>query len=370
MNIQEKFENLSLSISKYFFRANQKSRIELYTYLISGLKSGLSLNIKKVIENRIRRHDRIHSKKNIIKRILTKPGGSEMPFLKDSMRKIEEGANNADLFSEGWVTPNEEMLISSNSSGNMADSLILAVDLLKESSRIKKSVMGQLIQPIFLFIVLIGLMFGFSFHFIPILEDLSNPEEWDGGQKLLYSLSMFIQDNALMIPVILAAIVFSVLGTLGIWYGKVRENFDSFPPWSMYREFNAALFLISLATMMKNGTTFINSLNQMSKTASPYVQDQIIKMVETAKRSEKDNSSALNTHLMGDVGDDIEDLSRYGSFEKVLNEEGKRSIEYIIQKISKQAKIFKSLALVAVVFYIVWAFGTFISIVQDIGNTL
>ena len=366
----DKFKDIGSSVKKYFFRSALKKRIDLYKYFVSGLKSDLSINIKKVIESRIRKHERVHKKKFILVRFMTSPGGSEMPFLKEALRKVDEGYDNSEIFSDGWVTPNEEMLITSNSSGQMSDSLELAINLLEETSRIKKSIIGKLIYPAILFIILFLIMFGFSFYFIPILTDFSDPSEWQGSQALLYSLSTFIQNNAITIPMTLFVFVSVVLGTMGVWNGRVREYFDGFPPWSIYREFNAALFLISLSTMLKNGTTFINSLSNMFKTSSPYVRYQIGKMIEIAKKSEKDNSTALNTHLLGEVGDDIEDLARYGSFDKVLHEEGEKSINYIIEKIGKQADIFKYLALIFVMSYVIWAFGTFMSIVQSIGESM
>lgn len=368
--IKYKFSGLGDAMAKRAFRSNTKGRVDLYKYLINGLRSNLSLNIKKVIDARIRRHERVHSKKGVIARLMKKPGGSEMPFLMECLRKINEGRSNVDIFMDGWVTPNEEMLIKSNESGQLADSLDLAIDLLTKTNNIKKSVKSQLAQPIGLFAALMGIMYGFAWYFVPILLEISDVNSWTSGQKLLYNISMFLQEKPLVLPLCVFGTGFVIVSTFGIWTGRVREWFDSYIPWSMYRDFNAALFLISLSTMMRNGTTFVNSLIEMKTASAPYVRKQIDDMLDVAKLANEDNSTALNVHMMGEVGDDIEDLSRYGDFEQVLREEGDKSIQSIIDGISKKAGIFKQIALIAVMFYIMWAFSTFMSIVQGVANSV
>jgi len=369
-SIKAKFSNFGKNSAKRSFRGNTKNRVDLYKYLINGLRSSLAMNIKTVLVARIRRHERVHSKKGVIARLIKKPGGSEMPFLKESLRKINEGQSNIDIFMDGWVTSNEEMLIRSNEDGQLADSLDLAIDLLTKTNHIKKSVKSQLAYPIGLFAALMGIMYGFAWYFVPILLEISDVEDWTSSQVLLYDISMFLQNNPLALPVGVFGTFSVIVATFGIWTGKIREKFDSYIPWSMYRDFNAALFLISLSTMMRNGTTFVNSLLEMRSASSKYVKKQIDDMLDVARKANEDNSTALNVHMMGEVGDDIEDLSRYGDFEKVLNEEGDKSIEMIIEGITKKAGIFKQVALILVMVYIMWAFSTFMSIVQGVANSV
>lgn len=369
-NLKESFSNIGKNITKWSFRKNEKARIGLYKYFIKGLESNLSLNIKSVIEQRVLKHNRTNARKNFISRRFFAAGKAEMPFLLASLEKVNRGESNLSIFEDGWITKNEEMLIKSNEAGNIADSLKLAIDLLHKTTGIKKTVKSKLLYPFILVIVLLGMMYGFAYKFIPILVELSDVNKWTSTQYALYSLSMFLKNNSITLPLSIFSFFIFISYTLPNWKGKIRHKFDSILPFSMFREFNAALFLISLSTMMKNGSSFIISLDNMRKNSNPYMKEQIESMLSVAKKADKDNSAALNTHLLGEIGDDLEDLSRYGDFEQVLFEEGTEATEVIIEKIVKKTDTVKWIIIICVVLYVMWAFSTFMAIIQEIGKNV
>lgn len=375
------FQNIIEKINKFWikfkegkekrsFRKNVNNRIKLYHYLIKGLESNLNLNIKSVLDARVAKHERVNRKKNVISRLLSKSGSAEMPFLLASLDKINKGESNTSIFEGGWITPNEEMLIKSNEDGSLSESLKLAIDLLTETNTIIKTVRMKLVYPFILLLVLFGMMYGFAYKFIPILTEMSDVNTWSTAQYALYALSTFLKENALILPVAVFGFISFISYTLPNWHGNIRHKFDYVIPYSMYKEFSASLFLISLSTMMKNNTTFINALENIKTNSKSYIKEQINTMLETAKKADKDNSSALNVHLLGEVGDDLEDLSRYGDFEQVLYEEGNDAIKTMIEKISKKTDIFKYLILAFVAGYVLWAFSSFMGIVQSVTENI
>ena len=138
----------------------------------------------------------------------------------------------------------------------------------------------------------------------------------------------------------------------------------------MYKDFNAALFLISLSTLIKNGTSFVKSLEGLKKTASPYVKYEIQEMIDMAYQAEVSNTTAINVHMLGEVGDDIEAMGQYGSFEQILKDEGDAAIEKITEDILAKAKVFRYVILLSLVGYILWALTSFIGIVSSVSTSM
>tara|TARA_B100000700_G_C15063722_1_gene868065 strand:+ start:16229 stop:17356 length:1128 start_codon:yes stop_codon:yes gene_type:complete len=368
--IKEFFSDLSKKMTRSSFRGDVKNRLKLYNYFASGLESDLNINIYSIIDNKISRNKKKHDKKFIVKRYISKPGGKEQPFLKYGLDIIDNGGSSIDIFGDGWITPNEEMLIKSSKENELPRALRLTSELIQRISNIKKEVKSQITYPIILLVVMFVMMYAFSFFFIPILTEVLPVEEWESSQQNLYYVSMFLQNNAITIPIVLLTIIGLIIYTLPNFSGEYRRKIDAFIPWSIYKDFNAALFLISLSTLIKNGTSFIKSLEGLKKTASPYVKYEIQEMIDMAYQAEVSNSTAINVHMLGEVGDDIEAMGEYGSFDQILRDEGDAAIEKITEDILGKAKVFRYVILLSLVGYILWALTSFIAVVSSVSTSI
>lgn len=364
-----KISNYLLSISekldRFIFRFFTSTRLELFKVIISQLKGGRSL--KKTIEKRIEKHHKRHAKKSVFKRLISKAGGSEMNFLIHVNNKLMEGESFSSAIKGGWVSENEAMLIESGGEGKLTSSLQMAHDLLTSLGTMKKTLRQKLTYPIVLFIVLFIMIFAFSFYMLPILTSLSDPEFWEGSALFLYNFCIFFRDNALFVVLSIVSIILLIVNTLSVWTGRVRESFDSVFPWSIYKEFESGVFLISLSTLMKSGMQLLNALSVLEKQSPRYSSQYISVMVNRVKSSES-GATAINTHLLGELGDEIEDLTEMGNFQNTLFEFGENSVEIIINGISNKADKIKIFMMLLVFSFAAWGYGTFIAISQSITN--
>jgi type II secretory pathway component PulF len=353
-------------IDKFFFRAGDTARVDLYDVIIASLDFGV--NIKMIVGRRIEKHHKRHAKLGFIKRIMSKPGGAEMPFLEHANQTLLKGGNFTGSV-KGWMTDNEQMLIESGGDGELRKSLDMAKDLLTDIKKVKASLKSSLMYPIILFIVLNVMIAGFAYKMLPILVSLSPPEKWEGSAQTLYGFMVFFKSNATIIYAVIFGLSFLIMNTLSIWTGKIRKVFDSFIPWSIYKEFNAGIFLISLSTLMKSGMTLITSLESLSKQSPRYVKLEVNLMIKNARAAES-NSGAINTGFLGDIGDEIEDMSEFGGFEQVLQEVGAKSVDQIIENIAAKGNKVKAIMMLLVFGFVGWGYGTFITISQSITDNV
>lgn len=354
----------SSKLDQFMFKSSDSTRSSLYDILIQNLDFGI--NIKKIIGRRIDKHITRHEKKGFIKKRISSPGGGEMPFLNHANEVLLKGGSFTDTV-KGWMTDNEQMLIESGGDGELRKSLIMAKELLSDIGKVKASLRSSLTYPIVLFIVLNVMIAAFAYSMLPILVSLSDPETWEGSSRMLYDFLIFFKANIVYLYLFLTILVVVILKTLNVWTGKIRSKFDSFMPWSVYKELNSGIFLISLSTLMKSGMTLITALESLRKQAPPYVRKEIELMIKRAQAAES-NASSINTGFLGEIGEEIEDLAEFGSFEETVQEIGEKAVESISTSITSKGAKVKSIMLLFVFGFVGWGYGTFIAISQSITD--
>lgn len=368
-NIEDFFENFTKKINDFFanatknsFRKDIKTRISLYKVLVSSMayKNTIKQSITKRREKLVKRHD----KKNIIIKKFTRAGSKEMPFLDNINEKLLEGEDFATA-TKGWVTDNEQMIMDSGSSGELSKSLIMAQDLLESLNIMKNTVISAMIYPVILFIVLFAMIFGFSYSIIPILVDLLPVENWEGSQLVFYNFCMFFQYNSQYIIMTLFLSFIIIVKTMSKWTGKARKYADYMIPWSIYKEFNSGIFLISFSTLIESGNTPLQALQKLRVQSPKYVKKEIDIMLANINQA-MNPATAINTGFLGEVGDDIEDIAENGDFEKILKSYGEDAIEKIIASIKKKTGNLKNLLMISVVGFLIWGYSAFIMISQNV----
>jgi hypothetical protein len=358
----EKIKDFFKNSKKRAFQNNSKSRVALYKVLISSL--AYKNTIKQAITKRKEKLIKRHNKKNVVKRRLSKPGAKEMPFLEHANEQLLQGENLSGA-TQGWVSPNEQMLIESGSTSDLAGSLKMALTLLEKLELMKKTVKASMAYPILLLVILFIMIFAFSFNIIPILESISDPDTWEGTQRGLYDFCMFFQYNFQYIIGTMFIISMVIMKTLPIWCGKGRYIADYLFPWSIYKELNAGIFLISLSTLIESGNTPLQALQKLKANSTKYVEYELDKMIMLTNQA-INPATAINTGFLGEIGDDIEDIAENGDFEMILKTYGEEAIEQIIESMVKKADNIKLILMVSVVSFLVWGYMTFISISQSV----
>lgn len=93
-----------------------------------------------------------------------------------------------------------------------------------------------------------------------------------------YRNEAFFQITALVLVV---GIILLFAYALPNWKGPMRTKADKVFPFSIYRQYNSAQFLISLASMNKGGISEKNALQDIANHSSPWLKIRIEKMLKT-----------------------------------------------------------------------------------------
>lgn len=345
-------------------------KLNYIRYLKAKRKFKNSPQIRVVLYDKIQALTGSMSLNEIVNKLLERQ--SKTPYSPTSvfLKHLSEGLESGSTFSEslrGWAEPSEIMVIGSGEeSGKLDQALLRTIKLMEQLIEMKKRIISNMIYPIILFVALFGVIYGFANYMIPILIQFGDPQDWDTSPKMLYYFSTWISDNILLILGSCFVLSLIIKKTLGNWTKGGREIADKFPPYSIYKEIQSGMFLIALSTLMQSGFRFSQSLTKLESNATPYLADKIREVINNIEKG-MDNGKALNTKFIGSIGNDIEDYASGGSGIDVAMEKlGDRSIQEKLDKITQASGAVRGIAILLVMFFIIWAYSSFITITMSI----
>lgn len=348
------WKTLMFNVQRKRFSSNVAMRIKMYDKMRSLISNTMSMN--QVINKLLGR-----KKPN---QIYTQP---DTAFLFAASQGFSEGKSLSEVLKE-WATPGEVLLIKSGEdSGNLQEAFETIKNLLEKTAGMKKAVKSELGYPIFLLILLFGMIIGFAKFMLPTLTSMSSPDTWDGKSQALYSLSTAVDENWISIILFIIVMSFVITYTIPRLRGRVREKLDNFPPYSIYKTIQSGLLLISLGTLMASGVSFRKSLVSIQENSGPYLADKVKEIVDNVD-SGMDNGKAINTKFIGKIGNDIEDYSSGSSIEEALGQLGNSAIDDTVESIKVKAGYVKTFTLFLVGGFIIWMYGSFMAIVNDVTS--
>lgn len=286
------------------------------------------------------------------------------------IRAMERGGTFSDAI-QPWVPSAEHMLISSGERGEgIISGLQEARVLSTATAKSKAAIYGGTIFPAVLFAMIIGMLIMFQVQMVPIFEGLLPVERWPDSAQTLNSLSAFMKNNLYLVLGGVAALGVLIGYTMPRWRGELRlKVFDKIPPWSIYRSYQASSFLISLSSLMRAGVANYDALRLMHRTASPWMQLHLEKMMTSMRHGGENQGKALNTGMIeADVAGDIEDYSRLGSFQEAIYRIGQKSLEEGVRSIQIKMDVLKNVLLFCVAGAIVWIYLTSYGLQTTIAN--
>lgn len=161
--------------------------------------------------------------------------------------------------------------------------------------------------------VLAGSMLAMPMFTVPLLRDTFSAlpvSQIPHRAAMLYSFSDAIKDNVLVIVVLLVGFLWWCKWSLTNLVGDFRMKLDNFGIWRLYGDFQGAMFLAVLSTIVKrrnnSSTQLPDALAQLREGSSPWLAwhiDQMLSNLANVNSSQAGENStaianALNTGLI------------------------------------------------------------------------
>lgn len=344
----EFLEDIARKNARSAFKSNKAKRkmlYEKYQVLLSN-----QLTYKQITDKMLER---------------SKKKDAQYYFLEHLSQELSEGKQFSEAL-DGWAATNEITIIGAGEkSGEYANAFKQCADLLGKLIEMKKTIIAASIYPSFLMLALFGIIYGFANFMLPILQDFSDPATWPGFAQTLKSVTEWISTNILFVLLTFGIIGVVVAKSMEFLTGTIRDKvLDRIPPYSLYKEIQSGLFLSTLATLLQSGMTFSRSLEFIEAESPKYVQEKIGEIIESNNEG-RNEGEALNIDFIGEVGDDIEDFSIGSDIGETMSKMGDVIVKEKIEKIQKSAGALKFIAMIIVFVFVLWAYGSFVTITQS-----
>lgn len=327
---------------------NTRFRIRFYKKLASGMSNGMKLI--DIIANLRERY--------------SKKSAKDPRAI--AMRRIEvELGVESDLARalKGWAKKEEISVIDIGmKSGSLVQSLELAINMMENSLKVRKTLIKSLTYPAILFSAAIAVLFFIGTFVIPtITESIGNASSWTGTAGSLYSMSLFVQSNKFLY--ILCGIVFIIIlvsKTISSSWGgaSIRKYFDKIPPWSVYKNVQGSAFMLSLSAMLMSQVSIHTAIKEIAKNSSDWTKSRVNSIARAQLYGKSGLGDAMEEagHVFPDE-ETIEDIKFFqdqSNFEVILSEIGQENMDRSIEKLEAISGRISVLALLSIIGLIVW----------------
>ncbi|MBB4861401.1 type II secretory pathway component PulF [Pseudomonas nitritireducens] len=294
----------------------------------------------------------------------------QVVILRDVEAQMTRGVEFAEAMSR-WCPINEVMSIRAGMrSGDPISGMRNTIEALEASSEMLGTILSKLSYPAVLVSAMVGLIIFFSVVIIPKIAAVMDPALWPPVAKNLYNVANFVESFWWAILISLVALGMLVSWSLPRYVGRFRPFLDRFPPYSFYRVFHGANMLISIASLMRSGVPFVDSLQELQRLSSPYLKKHLGEMVQNMSEG-KSLSESLDTGLLsGDTMVSVYMMSGSSNFQSAINEIGKISVRKGIATITKIALVINGAALLGVASYIGWVYYAFFSVSDAMARSV
>lgn len=348
-------DKISLRVAELLFTS--KKRLRLYHKIARLLDSGVPV---QTIVARLRDRS-VASRDNVLGEVLT-----------EVHKRLEKGMIIADALA-GFIPAGERVMIrSSVDAGRPEDGFRNCVRFITASHKMKSEVLGAVSYPVFLITVTIGTLYALCLNVIPNLQTMmGNDPVTESG---LFKLADFVNSGFGFVPlVVIAVFVTALVLSLSRWSGHSRSYVDNIPPYSIYRLYHGASWLLSLSAMLSSGMTIMQAMGNMEEALADGRNEWLRVRIAATIAGLREENLGLALQRAGhkfpdpEVIDDLILLSELPGFHKELLRMGEAWLDEAIERIKRSAALFKVIAFGLLGGLIVWFASAFMEINQGIA---
>lgn len=191
----------------------------------------------------------------------------------DNMRSSEHGFAGA---LSKFIPQQDTMIIAASEQDDITLGFSTVIENNKKTEAMKKAFIKALAYPMFLLMVLLGVIYYFSIQLIPVMaENIPNGANISASSSFLITMAntFYYWFSGLIIFMLVGgALIYWALPNFSAKYRKYLENI---PPFNMYRLMVGCGFMFALNSLSRAGYIQIDALEQMVSLSKPYLRHRI-----------------------------------------------------------------------------------------------
>ena len=250
---------------------------------------------------------------------------------------------------QGWLPSSETKIIeASEGKSLLAQGLQDALDATMAAKRIRNTILASLAYPFLFLSVLIAMFYGFSIKIVPVFSESVDPALWTGSPRKMYEIGEFLKNYLFYCILGFGALAALCIYAMPRYTGPARVFLEKVPPFSLYKVFTGAAFMMSLRGFLSAGIAVPDALRRIAIGTSPYLQHRtnaIARNLHTGKNLGR--AMHMTGHQFPDpeINDEIEVYDGIEGFQENLDMLSKEWIEDTVERTKQATRILTLISL-------------------------
>lgn len=354
------FDDFSMKMAQFQMRSGKKKRFRIYRKLqgMMEMNEPLPTALDRLWRN--------------VSEDGTRPNRPDAMAVQQWLERSRQGMTLADML-DGWVPQREHMLMrAGEESGNVAKAItsIMAVD--EAAEKMRRAIMSAITYPVFIFLLLAGVLWMFGVNLIEPLRKNSPPEVF-AQMAGIAAVSDFIRDSGFMTLCLIGLMVVVIIYSLPRWKGRVRAKFDMFPPYSWYRIWQGSAFLLSMSALLSAQVPLRKCFEILLNGSKPWLHERLESARQEILRG-RNLGEALRAQGLNfpdpALARDLEILSERVDVARTMEILARDWLEEQTRSLNGQAALVRTVGMGLVGGFIAWAMMSIVGISQSIASKM
>lgn len=241
----------------------------------------------------------------------------------------------------GFAPVMDLMVISSFDTGqHIASGLEFLASTIKKQQKMRAVLIAALAVPALILAMVLVFFIVNAYMVVPVFLSIAPPKDWGTVGYGLYLASIIVTHYGVVVAMLLAGLVWAFVWSLPNWSGSRRVQWDRRVPYRIFRDYNAATFLVAVAMMLNAGQSLHLTMEELKKRSSPWLRWHINRISRGLNRASGAFGEAFNTGLLAQpIANRLTDSSRRSpKFHEVVTRIGVDGLDKTAAEVEKSAK--------------------------------
>lgn len=286
------------------------------------------------------------------------------------LRGLNEGRRFSDVLAPHVPNAERIAIASGEDAGRTGHGLSMAAYVVEASGRMRSALFSGLAYPALLLATFAALLVFVAWFLMPEMVDLYPVEHWPTASAALHWIATAVRGTATYFGIATVSVGVLVLSTLPSWSSGIRFRLDHvLPPWTIYREIQSGLLLVTVAGVVSAGAPIDDALRKIRSRASTWLGVHLDEMIRRVAQGQRP-AHAMDTGLMSDgLMDELLAYDAAGDLANAMEALGKDSVDLVIQRIRIFAAALGGVLMLGVGIGLIWSWGSFVMVFMAMRNS-
>lgn len=270
----------------------------------------------------------------------------------------------------GWIPKEELAIIQITQEGRIADGFEQAARMASVRMRLRSTLLSGLTYPTLLLIgggLVVALLPGYA---LSVMSDILDQAKWPKISLSVLAFSNFISSWGAVLTISFVVLLMLSAWAAPRWAGPIRQRFDWYPPFVLYRQFSGPEILCALLALMQAGVQRIRALNHLENGLPNYLAAHVRTMRSNLYRGDSVDQ-ALDTGLFSaQTLDTLRIYERIGDFTTHAERIADEDLEIALERLQRATKLLSSILLLAIGGIAVWMYIGIARVVFALQNSV